>query len=115
MIHRFTPEPASSDALAANAKNDGIGRACSTRNLLLYVQMSKLTLSVDGGVVSRAKRYAKQRGVSLSEMVEAYLAAVSEPSPRTPKDSHPILRSVRGSLKKADFEGQRKHQAAKYR
>ena len=39
--------------------------------------MSKLTLSVDDGVVSRAKRFAKQNGVSVSEMVETYLAAIS--------------------------------------
>ena len=76
-----------------------------------YVQ---LTLSVDGGVVSRAKRYAKQRGVSVSKMVEAYLAAVAEsPSPAT-RDV-PILRSVRGCLKKADIDEYRSHLAAKYR
>lgn len=76
--------------------------------------MSKLTLSVDGGVVSRAKRYARQRGVSVSEMVEAYLAAVAGASyPHTP--DAPILRSVRGSLAKVDLTGYRKHLAAKYR
>jgi hypothetical protein len=75
--------------------------------------MAKLTLSVDDRVVSRAKRYAKQRGVSVSEMVEAYLAAVAEPCPAE-RDA-PILRSVRGSLAKADLAGYRKHLAAKYR
>jgi hypothetical protein len=76
--------------------------------------MSKLTLSVDDRVVSRAKRYAKQRGVSVSEMVEAYLAAVAEPSSPVTQDA-PILRSVRGSLAKADLTGYRKHLAVKYR
>jgi len=76
--------------------------------------MSKLTLSVDNRVVSRAKRYAKLRGVSISKMVEAYLTTVAErPSPIT-RDA-PILRSVRGSLKKADLGEYRKHLAAKYR
>ena len=42
-------------------------------------RMAKLTLSVDAEVVSRAKRYAKQYGVSLSEMVEMYLQQVAEP------------------------------------
>jgi hypothetical protein len=74
--------------------------------------MAKLTLSVDEGVVTRAKRYAKQRGMSVSKMVEAYLAAMSEPSS---SDTPPILNSLRGSLKKADLEGYRKHLAAKYR
>jgi hypothetical protein len=76
--------------------------------------MAKLTLSVDDGVVSRANQYAKQRGVSVSEMVEAYLAAVAEPpSPATAAAS--ILRSVRGVLKNADIDQYRKHLAEKYR
>ena len=76
--------------------------------------MAKLTLSVDNRVVSRAKQYAKLRGVSVSKMVEAYLAAVGEPS-STPTGATPILRSVRGVLKKADIDEYRKHLAAKYR
>lgn len=76
--------------------------------------MSKLTLSVNDQVVSRAKRYAKQRGISVSAMVEAYLAAVAEPSSPATRDA-PILRSLRGSLGRADLEGYRKYLAAKYR
>jgi len=76
--------------------------------------MSKLTLSVDSRVVSRAKRYAKQRGASVSEMVEAYLAAVAKPSSPATRDA-PILRSVRGSLKKADVQRYKSHLSAKYR
>jgi len=76
--------------------------------------MAKLTLSVDGRVVARAKQYAKLRGVSVSEMVETYLTAVAEPpSPAT--RATPILRSVRGVLKNADINDYRKHLAAKYR
>jgi hypothetical protein len=76
--------------------------------------MAKLTLSVDPRVVSGAKQYAKRRGVSVSAMVESYLAAIAKP-----RDSHvadaQILRSVRGVLKHADVEEYRKHLAAKYR
>jgi hypothetical protein len=75
--------------------------------------MAKLTLSVDERVVSRAKRYAKRRGVSVSKMVEAYLNAVADP-PSVAHDA-PILRSVRGSLHEADISERRKHLAAKYR
>ena len=76
--------------------------------------MAKLTLNVDNRVVSRAKQYAKHRGVSVSEMVEAYLSAVAEPtSPAT--GAVPILRSVRGVLKNADTDEYRKHLAMKYR
>jgi hypothetical protein len=76
--------------------------------------MAKLTLSVDNRVVSRAKQYAKLRGVSVSEMVEAYLSAVADPSSRA-TGAAPILRSVRGVLKNADIDAYRKHLAAKYR
>jgi hypothetical protein len=77
--------------------------------------MAKLTLSVDDSVVSRAKQYAKRRGVSVSEMVEAYLTAVAAPPSPNTIDSAPILRSVRGVLKNADIGEYRKHLAAKYR
>jgi hypothetical protein len=76
--------------------------------------MAKLTLSVDNHVVSRAKQYAKLRGVSISEMVEAYLAAVAKPASPVTRAA-PILRSVRGVLKNADIGEYRKHLAAKFR
>jgi hypothetical protein len=76
--------------------------------------MAKLTLSVEKTVVSRARRYAKQRGVSVSSMVETYLAAVADPSPPNTKDA-PILRSLRGTLKKADIEDYRRHLSSKYK
>ena len=74
--------------------------------------MAKLTLSVNNRVVSRAKQYARRRGVSVSQMVEAYLTAVAETPSRR---AAPILRSIRGVLKNADIDKYRKHLAAKYR
>jgi hypothetical protein len=76
--------------------------------------MAKLTLSVDNRVVSRAKQYAKLRGVSVSKMVEAYLAAVAEPASPI-RRAAPVLRSLRGVLRKADIGEYRRHLAAKYR
>ena len=76
--------------------------------------MSKLTLSVDNKVISSAKLHAKQRGLSVSEMVEAYLLAVANAASLPDRDA-PILRSVRGSLKKADLKEYRKHLAFKHR
>jgi hypothetical protein len=76
--------------------------------------MGKLTLSVDDRVVSNAKQYAKRRGVSISEIVEAYLAAVADP-PSPVRGATPVLRTVRGILKSADVNDYRKHLAAKYR
>jgi hypothetical protein len=76
--------------------------------------MSKLTLSVDKIVVSRAKRYAKEQGISISKIVETYLAAVVD-SPRPGFGKTPVLNSLRGSLNNANIEDYRFHLAAKYR
>jgi hypothetical protein len=59
--------------------------------------MAKLTLSVDDRVISRAKQYAKQRGLSISGMVEAYLAAVADP-PAPAKGVAPIEVSMKRIL-----------------
>lgn len=71
-------------------------------------------MSVDDRVVSRAKRYAKRRGVSVSQIVEAYLAVVAEPASTT-ANAVPVLRSVRGVLRNADLDEYWKHLAAKYK
>lgn len=75
--------------------------------------MSKLTLSVDKSVVTQARQYAKQKGISVSQMVETYLAAVASP-PEKGADP-PVLRALRGKLKRADIEDYRKHLVAKHR
>jgi hypothetical protein len=74
--------------------------------------MSKLTLSVRADIVSEAKQYAKEQGLSVSQMVEAYLASLTMPSKvHVP----PVLRSMRGILKEADPEDYRRHLTRKYR
>lgn len=76
--------------------------------------MAKLTLSVDDNVVSRAKQYAKSHGVSVSQMVETYLGAVTDP-PKVRKTNTPILDSIRGILKNADIADYHKYLESKYR
>ncbi len=75
--------------------------------------MAKLTLSVDPAVVARAKRYARQRCVSVSGLVEAYLGSLAEPA--APPAAAPVLRSLRGILKKADTADYRRHLVQKHR
>ena len=75
--------------------------------------MSKLTLSVDDQVVQRAKQYAKERGTSVSELVEGYLDAVSRPLKGV--EDPPVLREIRGILRKGDREDYRQHLIEKYR
>ena len=79
--------------------------------------MSKLTLSVDDGVVTRAKRYAAARGTSVSRLVERYLDLLSRPPRSTDEASTPVLARLRGSLKgaTADASDRRRHLERKYR
>ena len=73
---------------------------------------AKLTLSVDPAIVSRAKRYARRQGVSVSRLVEVYLASISEQSAAA--DLPPLVASLRGALKKAGATAYRKHLVKKY-
>jgi hypothetical protein len=76
--------------------------------------MGKLTLSVDDRVVSQAKKYPKARRISVSRLVETYLAAVPR-SPADPVGDAPILCSLRGSLQHADLDAYWKHLTVKHR
>ena len=75
--------------------------------------MSKLTLSVDAPVIAGAKRYARARGVSVSKLVQAYLADLAEP--QASEEEPPVLRSLRGTLGRATVNDYRKHLREKYR
>jgi len=77
--------------------------------------MAKLTLSVDDKVIKRAKRYARQHDISISSIVENYLAAVSAKE-TPPFPDTPSLRRLRGIAKGAgDIEDYHKYLARKYR
>ena len=79
--------------------------------------MAKLTLSVDEEVVEVAKRYAAQRGTSVSQLVEDYLRLVSRlAEPRT-KPMPRILARWHGLLKGSglDISDYREHLGRKYR
>lgn len=75
--------------------------------------VSKLTLSVDEEVVERAKRYARRRGTSVSRLVEGYLKCITRPEEEP--ERAPVLRSIRGLLRKGTLEDYRRHLAEKYR
>jgi len=63
--------------------------------------MVKLTLSVDGQVVERAKRYASRRATSVSRLVEVYLDALARPADLPDQDLPPVTRRLRGILEGA--------------
>ena len=64
---------------------------------------TKLTLTVEEGVIKRAKSYAKHTGRSLSELIETYLETLTEETQETQQIS-PKLKKLVGSIKlPADF------------
>ena len=66
--------------------------------------MTKLTLSMDEEVVARAKRYAASRRTSVSQLVERYLSAVSQPVALADEELPPKLKRLRGVLKGVKFD-----------
>ena len=80
---------------------------------------TKLTLRLDEGVIREAKRAARVRGVSLSEMVSGYFRAVSK-GKAVKTETTTVLAEISGVLNpKADAKkliaGYRKHSEEKYR
>lgn len=73
-------------------------------------QQPKLTLSVDDGVVRRAKRYARARGTSISRLVERFLDLVATDTVKgTPRKEASILRRLRGSLRGVSGDDYRRY------
>lgn len=61
---------------------------------------TKLTLTIDKEIIDIAKEYAKEKGVSLSEMVENYFKFVTgKRSTVKEKDLSPQLKKLRGIIK----------------
>ena len=76
--------------------------------------MQKLTLSVEGRVVERAKRYAQARGTSVSRLVETYLDILAEPSVAGGR-RRPVLTRLRGSMKRGSVGDYHRYLERKYR
>ena len=59
----------------------------------------KLTLTIEQALIEKAKKYAKSKGRSLSDIVENYLKVIiKDENPKLP-DSTPIVSSLRGTFK----------------
>lgn len=65
---------------------------------------TKLTLTVEEGVIKKAKLYARQTGRSLSELIETYLETLTEDHSEASQIS-PRLKKLVGSVKlPTDFD-----------
>ncbi|MBT8219827.1 MAG: hypothetical protein KJP00_08380 [Bacteroidia bacterium] len=63
---------------------------------------TKLTLTIEKEIIEQAKKYAKSKGRSLSDIIETYLKLItSEEGPKTLEMS-PTVKALRGSFKLPD-------------
>ena len=59
---------------------------------------TKLTLTIEQSVIEKAKLYAKEKGQSLSDIIENYLKTLTNEQ-KIEKDLSPVVKSLRGSFK----------------
>lgn len=60
---------------------------------------TKLTLTIEQSVIEKAKRYAKEKERSLSDIIENYLKTITRESPSEEEDGiAPIVKSLKGSF-----------------
>jgi hypothetical protein len=60
---------------------------------------TKLTLTLDDKVIQGAKRYARAKGRSVSELVESYFKSLTELSHEPSEELTPSVQSLLGSFK----------------
>ncbi len=61
---------------------------------------TKLTLTIDQSVIEKAKKYARKRERSLSDLIENYLKALtSEENNKVEEELTPTVKSLKGSFK----------------
>ena len=63
---------------------------------------AKLTLNVDKEIVGKAKKYAKSKGRSLSDLVEDYLKFLTRQMETDTLKISPRVKSLLGSIKVPD-------------
>lgn len=60
---------------------------------------TKLTLTLDDKVIAGAKRYARAKGRSVSELVESYFKSLTESNNEPVDELSPAVKSLMGSFK----------------
>lgn len=60
---------------------------------------TKLTLTIEQSIIEKAKRYARERERSLSDLIENYLKALTNEKEIDCEDLSPTVKQLRGSFK----------------
>ena len=59
---------------------------------------TKLTLTIEQSVIENAKKYAKEKERSLSDLIENYLKAITKEKKTEIVKDTPIIQSLKGSF-----------------
>ncbi len=68
---------------------------------------TKLTLTIEQSVIEKAKKYAKEKERSLSDLIENYLKALTKDDAKNDIELTPIVKSLKGSFnapKNSDYK-----------
>ena len=60
---------------------------------------TKLTLTIEQTIIVKAKKYANNRGRSLSDIIENYLKVITKDDNSEKIELTPIVKSLKGSFK----------------
>jgi hypothetical protein len=60
---------------------------------------TKLTLTIEQTIIEKAKKYANDKGRSLSDIIENYLKAITKEDAVESIDLTPIVKSLKGAFK----------------
>ena len=63
---------------------------------------TKLTLTIEQSVIEKAKKYAKEKERSLSDLIENYLKAITKEKKTVIVSETPIIQSLKGSFHMQD-------------
>ena len=59
---------------------------------------TKLTLTIEQSVIEKAKKYAKEKERSLSDLIENYLKALTKDEVQNDIELTPIVKSLKGTF-----------------
>lgn len=60
---------------------------------------TKLTLTIEQSIIEKAKKYANDKGRSLSSIIENYLKVITREEESDDIELTPIVKSLKGSFK----------------
>lgn len=60
---------------------------------------TKLTLTIEQTIIEKAKKYAKEKGRSLSDIIENYLKIITKEESKADIEITPVTKSLRGSFR----------------